>query len=65
MGHIPGGGIVVLIRQAVRVGEVRPGAAELCGAGIHPVHEGGNGAAYVFADDAVAGFVCRRPAAHK
>ena len=42
----------------MRVGEVRPGAAELCGAGIHPVHEGGNGAAYVFADD-VAGFVCR------
>ena len=56
-GHVAGGGVVVVVRQAVGVGKVRAGAAELGGQGVHLLHKGLDRAAYVLGDD-IAGLVC-------
>ena len=56
--QILGGGVVILVVEAVGVGKVGAGAAQLRGLFVHQRHEGVHRAGYVLGDD-VAGLVGR------
>ena len=54
--HVPGGGVVLLVVEAVGIDKVGAGAAQIPGGLVHQLHEGLHGAGNIFGDH-VAGFV--------